>query len=202
MNIHVYVHSYIGIPINYGKQNHTSARRKASTWSQGWGEERRADGEEREAGRTKGKEERNYDKGCWQTVTGTTLSATRFCAYHSPPVHHRRHRCHPRPIWSDLNLLRSKPLPLRSPYICISAASFFLHLPSSFLSLLSFPQRDPLFTLHSCCLFLAAGEREREGHTPRWNRRDDDSGIEHRSGLIVGCTVLKRYIHTAYGSFL
>lgn len=200
MNIHVYVHSYIGIPINYGKQNHTSARRKASTWSQRWGK-RRADGRARGGQNEGDEEERNYDKGCWQTVTGTTLSATRFCAYHSPPVHHRRHRCHPRPIWSDLNLLRFKPLPLRSPYICISAASFFLHLPVPFFFPLppSFPQRDSLFTLHSCCLFLTGGERER--HTARWNRRDD-SGIEHRSGLIVGCSVLKRYIHTAYGSFL
>lgn len=46
MNIHVYVHSYIDIPINYGKQNHTSARHKASTWSRrerGWRGKRRAD---------------------------------------------------------------------------------------------------------------------------------------------------------------
>ena len=65
MNIHVYVHSYIGIPINYGKQNHTSARRKASTWSQAWG-----GGEASGWGRARGgqnegdEEERNYDKGC------------------------------------------------------------------------------------------------------------------------------------------
>lgn len=60
-------------------------------------------------------EERNCDKGCWQAVTGTTLSATRFCAYHSPRVYHHRRQCRPRPIWSDLILvtLIHHPLSIR-----------------------------------------------------------------------------------------
>lgn len=60
-------------------------------------------------------EERNCDKGCWQAVTGTTLSTTRFCAYHSPRVYHHRRQCRPRPVWSDLILvtLIHHPLSIR-----------------------------------------------------------------------------------------
>jgi len=90
-------------------------------------------------------EERNCDKGCWQAVTGTTLSATRFCAYHSPWVYHRRRQCRPRPIWSDLILvtLIHHPLSIRHlpsytilldlVVLCISRAKFSL---SSLLLLL------------------------------------------------------------------
>ena len=99
-------------------------------------------------------EERNYDKGCWQTVTGTTLSATRFCAYHSPPVHHRRHRCHPRPIWSDLNLL--------DPILY----SRFVYLPpsSSISDLSSFPSfHDARFPVAVLLIFTASTDTfERE----------------------------------------
>lgn len=66
MNIHVYVHSRIGIPINYGKQNHTSARHKASNHVEprvGRGR-RRADGRARGGQNEGDEEERNYDKGC------------------------------------------------------------------------------------------------------------------------------------------
>lgn len=88
-------------------------------------------------------EERNCDKGRWQTVTGTTLSATRFCAYHSPPVYHHRRQCRRRAIWSDLILvalirhpLSTLDLPSRLPSYLISlSASFTRGLPHPCLSL-------------------------------------------------------------------
>jgi len=93
-------------------------------------------------------EERNCDKGCWQAVTGTTLSATRFCAYHSPRVYHHRRQCRPRPIWSDLILvilihhplsihhLSSFTILLDLVALCISRARF--SLPPSLVALVFF----------------------------------------------------------------
>ena len=94
--IHIRLYTYV----NYGGRYTASTDRKGST-QENPGEwlswiASRCEGDE---------EERNCDKGCWQAVTGTTLSATRFCAYHSPWVYYHRRQCRPQPIWSDLILV-------------------------------------------------------------------------------------------------
>jgi len=70
---------------------------------------------------------------------GTTLSATRFCAYHNPPVYHRRRRYRPRTIRSDLILVVALPVfchlprhrPSRLPFHLIPQPSTFLPRGSS-----------------------------------------------------------------------
>jgi len=95
-------------------------------------------------------EERNCDKGCWQTVTGTTLSATRFCAYHSPRVYHRRRQCRVHAtdlIWS----------PSRSDPSTFCSLSSFAHTIFSEYTTwsrpLSLPGFPEVFLVFSCSCF-------------------------------------------------
>lgn len=95
------------------------------------------------------KEERNCDKGCWQTVTGTTLSATRFCAYHSPRVYHRRRQCRVRAtdlIWSDPS--RSDP-----PSTFCSLPSFAFTIFSEYTWSCPLSLLPEVFLIFSCSCF-------------------------------------------------
>lgn len=80
-------------------------------------------------------------------MTGTTLSATRFCAYHSPPVYHHRRRYRPRTIWSHPSrpdppspFSISPPSPLHIYHFTWFRS--FLHLPREIPPYLRFP-RNP-----------------------------------------------------------
>lgn len=146
MNESKCTYTYIWVFVYYNNQNDTFTR-------QSWCEEgRRKERDEQmpvdPERQTRGMKKR--EKGCWQTVTGTTLSATRFCAYHSPPIHHRRHRCHPRPIWSDLNLL-DPILYSRAPYI------YRLLLRSS--SSLLFPRYTTRVSVYATLVLLIFTEK-------------------------------------------
>lgn len=113
----------------------------------------------------------------------------------------------PSPMPPTTDLIWSEPTPIQtftSPLAVYMYIRRLLLPPSPRTLLLSSSSllSATRFSVYPALVLLIFNRRrERERHTARWNRRDD-SGIEHRSGLIVGCSVLKRYIHTAYGSFL
>lgn len=179
MNESKCMYTYTRVFVNYSNQNRTFTRQ---SWCEGGRRKERDEQMPVQPERqTRGMKKR--EKGCWQTVTGTTLSATRFCAYHSPPIHHRRHRCHPRPIWSDLNLL-DPILYSRAPYICR------LLLRSSSSLLFPVTQHESLFTQRSCCLFLP-----RRQTCSRSSEREAQLRFGNRTAIRPHCRpiVLKKY---------
>lgn len=181
MNESKCTYTYTRVFVNYSNQNRTFTRQ---SWCEGGRRKERDEQMPVQPERqTRGMKKR--EKGCWQTVTGTTLSATRFCAYHSPPIHHRRHRCHPRPIWSDLNLL-DPILYSRAPYIC----RLLLRSSSSLLS----PLHNTSLCLRSARVAYFYRE-DRHVHVPAKERHNYDLGIEQRSDLIVDRSYLKNTQH-------